>query len=86
VNHGATFLAVADLEKQLGGFACDLIINYARLSYSKGYIVPLTPRQLGFWPFPNKTNPDAVYSFCELVAWHRKKIKATYGWRTDILT
>jgi hypothetical protein len=85
MNHGATFLAFADLGKQIGGFARDLIIDYARLSYSKGHIVPLTPRLLGFWPFPNKTNPDAVYYFGELVAWHRKKIKATCEWTTDLL-
>jgi hypothetical protein len=86
VNHGATFLVFADLEKQIGGFARDLLFDYARLSYSKGHIVPLTPRQLGFWPFPNKTNPDAVRYFGELVGWHRKTIKATCEWTTDLLT
>ena len=86
VNHGATFLAFADLEKHTGGFARDLIVDYARLSYSKGNIVQLTPSQLGFWPFPNKTNPDAVRYFGELVGWHREKIKATCDWTMDLLT
>ena len=45
VNNGATFLAFADAEKEIGGFARDLIIDYARLSYSKGHIVQRTPSQ-----------------------------------------
>jgi hypothetical protein len=86
VNNGVTFLAFADLEKQIGGFARDLIIDYARLSYSKGYIVQLTRRPLGFWPFPNKTNPDAVRYVGELVGWHREKIKATCDRTKDLLS
>jgi hypothetical protein len=35
--------------------------------------------------FLYKTNPDAVYYFGELVARHRKKIKATCEWMTDLL-
>jgi hypothetical protein len=67
VNNGATFLAFADAQNEIGGFARDLIIDYARLSYSKGHIVQLTPRQLGFWPFPNKGNPDVMRYFGELI-------------------
>jgi hypothetical protein len=85
VNNGATFLAFSEPEKEIGGFARDLIIDYARLSYSKGYIVQLTPKQLGFWPFSNKEKPDAVHYFDELVGWHRKKIKETCEWTTDLL-
>ena len=85
VNDGATFLAFADTQREIGGFARDLIIDYARLSYSKGHIVQLTPSQLGFWPFPNKGNPEVMRYFGELVGWHRKKIKETCEWTTDLL-
>jgi hypothetical protein len=86
VNNGAIFLAFADAQNEIGGFARDLIIDYARLSYSKGHIVQLTPSQLGFWPFPNKENPDVVRYFGELVRWHRAKIQETCEWTTDLLT
>lgn len=86
VNNGATFLAFAEPEKEIGGFARDLIIDYARLSYSKGHVVQLTPRQLGFWPFQNKENPDTVRYFGELIGWHQNKIKETCKWTTDLLT
>jgi hypothetical protein len=86
VSNGATFLAFADPKKKIGGFARDLIIDYARLSYSKGHIVQLTPRQLSFWPFPDKSNPDAVLVFGELVGWHRRKIKETCDWTTGVLS
>ncbi|HKI30470.1 MAG TPA: DUF4365 domain-containing protein [Gemmataceae bacterium] len=85
VNNEATFLAFADPEKEIGGFARDLIIDYATLSYSKGHVVQLTPSQLGFWPFPNKANPDAARYFGELIGWHRKKIKETCNWTTELL-
>jgi len=65
VNDGATFLAFADTQREIGGFARDLIIDYARLSYSKGHIVQLTPSQLGFWPFPNKGNPEVILQAAE---------------------
>jgi Domain of unknown function (DUF4365) len=85
VNPGPRFLAFADPEKEIGGFARDLIIDYARLSYSKGQIVPLTPSQLGFWPFENKTNPDVVRYFGELVGWHQDKIRETCEWTMALL-
>jgi len=40
---------------------------------------------LGFWPFPNKANPDAARYFGELIGWHRKKIKETCNWTTELL-
>ena len=67
-NNEATFRAFADSETQIGGFARDLIIDYARLSYSKGHIVQLTPRQLGFWPFRGQTGfPRPCGAFGEIV-------------------
>ena len=86
VNDKARFLGFADAEKEIGGFARDLIVDYARLAYSKGHIVPLTPRQLGFWPFPNKANPDVVRYFGELVGRHRMKIKETCEWTAGLLS
>ena len=85
VSNDVTFLAFADSQNEVGGFARDLIIDYARLSYSKGHILPLTPRQLGFWPFPNKGNPDTVRYFGEIVNWHRKKIEETCRWTSELL-
>jgi hypothetical protein len=86
VNKGTTFLAFADPEKEIGGFARDLIIDYARLSYSRGNVVPLTPKELGFWPFSDKDNPDVTRYFLEFVGWHRKKIKETCDWTIDLLS
>ncbi|MCG8585602.1 MAG: hypothetical protein MI757_12905, partial [Pirellulales bacterium] len=85
VNNGSTFLAYADFEKQIGGFARDLIIDYARIAYSKGYIVPLTPDNLGFWPFPKKQAPETTRHFDELVGWHRDKIEETCDWTRSLL-
>jgi hypothetical protein len=85
VSNGAAFLAFADRKQEIGGFARDLIVDYARLSYAKGHIVPLRPKELGFWPFPNKSNPDAVRCFSELVGWHRARIKEACDWATAIL-
>jgi hypothetical protein len=85
VNHEASFLAYADPQKEIGGFARDLIIDYARLSYSKGHVVQLTPSQLGFWPFPNKQAPDVVRYFGELIGWHQDKIRDTCSWTAKLL-
>jgi hypothetical protein len=86
VSNGSRFLAFADPEKEIGGFARDLIIDYARLAYSKGHVVPLTPSQLGFWPFENKANPDVVRCFGELVGWHQNKIRETCEWTLNLLS
>ena len=86
VSKGAKFLAFSDFKKEIGGFARDLIMDYVRLSYSKGHIVQLTPRQLGFWPFPNKEKPDAVRWFDDPLRWHRQMIANTCSWTTDLLT
>jgi hypothetical protein len=48
--------------------------------------VQLTPRRLGFWPFPNKENSDGVRWFGEIVGWHREKIKEACEWTTGILS
>jgi hypothetical protein len=86
VNDAARFVAFADLHNEIGGFARDLILDYARLSYFKGHIVPLTPSQLGFWPFSNKEHPDFWHFFPEVVEWNREKIQETCDWTTDLLT
>jgi hypothetical protein len=86
VNNEATFLAFAEPKNEIGGFARDLIVDYARLAYSKGHIVQLTPKNLHFWPFPNKETPDALRYFPEVVEWHREKIKETCEWTTALLT
>ncbi|MCK4528112.1 DUF4365 domain-containing protein [candidate division WOR-3 bacterium] len=86
VSNGASFLAFADFQKEIGGFARDLIMDYVRLSYSKGHVVQLTPRQLGFWPFPNKEKPDAVRWFDDPLKWHREMIEDTCRWTTELLT
>jgi hypothetical protein len=85
VNNGAAFRAFADPPREIGGFARDLIIDYLRLCYCKGHVVQLTPKQLGFWPFPHKGNPDKASYFDELVGWHRKKIKETCDWTMNLL-
>jgi hypothetical protein len=85
VNDESTFLAYADTTNETWGFARDLVIDYARLSYSKGDIVQLTPQQLGFWPFPNKVNPDVVRYFGEMVGWHQDRIRETCDWTAGIL-
>jgi hypothetical protein len=85
VNDGSKFLAFANSQTEIGGFARDLIVDYARLSYSKGHIVQLTPSQLGFWPFPNKADPDVVRYFGQLVQWHSKKIQETCDWTSHLL-
>jgi Domain of unknown function (DUF4365) len=85
VSNVQRFLAFADRENEVGGFVRDLIIDYVRLSYSKGQIVQPTPSQLGFWPFRNKENPDAVRWFGEIVGWHRGKIRETCEWTSGIL-
>jgi len=86
VAEGATFLAFADQKEKFGGFARDLVIDYARLSYSKGHIVALTPERLGFWPFERKQAPDRATYFRQMVEWHRNKIKETFEWAAEILS
>lgn len=85
VSNGSRFLAFADFQKEIGGFARDLIMDYVRLSYSKGHVVQLTPSQLGFWPFLDKERPYAVRLFENPLRWHQKKIKETCEWTTDLL-
>jgi hypothetical protein len=85
VNSGSRFLAFADSVKEIGGFARDLVIDYYRLSYSKGHVVQMTPNQLGFWPFSYKANPDEIRYFNELIGWNREKIKETSTWSLNLL-
>jgi hypothetical protein len=86
VNSESKFLAFADADKEIGGFARDLIIDHARLSYSKGHIVQLTRGQLGFWPFPDKREPNSPRYFREIIGWNLQKIVETRDWTTDLLT
>lgn len=85
VNCESSFLAFADSEKGVGGFARDLVIDYARLSYSKGHIVKLTPKHLRFWPFPGKNDPDTVRYFGELIERYKETIKETCEWTAELL-
>jgi hypothetical protein len=83
VSNDMTFLAFA--VDNIGGFARDLVIDYARMSYSKGHVVPLIPSELGFWPFTNQPDLSAALYFDELVGWNRAKIKEACDWATAIL-
>jgi hypothetical protein len=86
VNMAGRFRGYADTESKHFGFARDLVIDYVRLWYSKGHIVPLTPNQLGFWPFPgHQKDSDLLLHFPEFVRWNRQKIQQTYDWVTGIL-
>lgn len=85
-NDGARFLPFSDLKNKIGGFARDLIIDYVRLSYSKGHIIPLIPDQLGFWPFPKKYMPNAMFVFSDIAEWHKDKIKATCDLTNELLS
>jgi len=85
-NNGGRFLAFANPESEIGGFARDLIIDYVRLSYSRGHILQLTPEQLGFWPFPNKDNPEAAHFFSDIFKWNRGKFEETYEWMKILLS
>lgn len=85
VNRESSFLAFADTEKGVGGFARDLVIDYARLSYSKGHIVQLTPKKLRFWPFPVQNDADTVKYFGELIERYQVTIKDTCEWTAEVL-
>lgn len=84
-NRGSSFCAYADVEREAGGFARDLVIDYARLSYFNGHVLRLTPAQLGFWPFVNEGNPESERIFGEIVGWNRDKIQATCEWTWKLL-
>jgi uncharacterized protein DUF4365 len=86
VNDNSKFLGFADADNQIGGFARDLIVDYARLSYYKGHIVELTPKQLGFWPFPDKDKPEIGRVFDVFVRWHKHKIRDTCEWTMKLLS
>jgi len=86
VNRNMKFFAYADQKNKTGGFARDLIVDYVRLAYYNGHVVQLTPNQLGFWPFQDKNEPDAVRHFDEFVEWHEDKIEETCRWTIDLLT
>jgi hypothetical protein len=68
-------LAFADTQHEAGGLARDLVIDYARISYSKGTIVELTMEKLGFWPFPHKPGKDHTNYFWEFVDWNHTVIE-----------
>ena len=86
-NEGAIFHAFADPNRELGGFARDLLIDYVRLSYHKGHIIQLQPHKLGFWPFPKKPSaPDAVVCFPEIIRWHEENIREMRDWANDVLS
>lgn len=63
VNRGSQFRAFANMKNETKGFARDLIVDYARISYYKGQIVQMTAEKLGFWPFARKPQPEEVKFF-----------------------
>ncbi|MFH1008275.1 MAG: DUF4365 domain-containing protein [Candidatus Latescibacterota bacterium] len=73
VNDGTTFLAFADQNTRIGGFARDLFIDLMRCSYSKGSISYISPRIMGLEQFPEE---DAVFK--ELFGDYREIIRVTY--------
>ena len=78
-NDGKSFRVFADPVNKLFGFARDLVVDHARMCYSKGYVVPLTVEMLGVWPFRGSAKDDANTKryFWELADWHRDKIRET---------
>lgn len=85
VNERTTFLAFSDSDQEIGGFARDLIIDYFRLSYSKGHVIPLTSNKFGFWPFEKKQNSDSLIYFGEFLQWYKETIKETCEITTALL-
>jgi Domain of unknown function (DUF4365) len=77
-NIKESFRAFADTDRQLGGFARDLIIDYVRLWYSKGHLVRLVPSELGFWPLPHDPKHlDTPVFFTEFIKWNRSELQRT---------
>lgn len=87
VSDGARFRAFAEPQDAgIGGFARDLIVDFARLSYFKGHVVELTPARLGFWPFVDSGDPDIARHFRDPLKWHRKKIQEICNWTGSLLS
>ena len=80
VNNRATFLAFANQEIKIGGFARDLFIDLMRCSYHKGALSYINPRALGLEQFPKE---DAV--FRDLFEEYRQNILKTYAQTRDFL-
>jgi hypothetical protein len=86
VNIEASFKGFADPDTKLWGFARDLLIDYVRLSYFKGYVAPLIPAEFGFWPFPHDIEKANLKTyFPELIRMHRTKIEGMRDWLEGVL-
>jgi hypothetical protein len=72
VNRENIFIAFADPERRIGGFARDLFIDYIRWNYYKGSIAYLNPRDIGLAQFPDEN------IFPELFQEYQGKIIPTY--------
>jgi hypothetical protein len=85
-NKEASFRGFADPDRKLLGFSRDLLIDYVRLSYFKGHVVPLIPAQFGFWPFPTDEGKANLKTyFPELIKPHRQKIEEMRDWLANVL-
>lgn len=81
VNEGGKFQAF----NNKGGFARDLLIDYIRLSYSKGIIVPLNLKRLGFGSSTGMNSSDDYAVFDEFVGWYQEKIRETCNLTINLL-
>lgn len=73
-KNGGGFRAFADEASRTGGFARDLIVDYARLHYARGYVVPLDKEKLGVWPF---RTVEVGEPFEDSLRWNRQQIEKT---------
>jgi len=72
VNDGSSFVAFKDAGELDGGFARDLFIDHVHLSYSKGNITYLDPREMGLKKF--KSNGV----FVDMLKIYKDKIIPTF--------
>ena len=80
---GAAFCAFVG-SGQTGGFARDLFIDYVRLQYYKGHVIPLSP-ELGLWPWENKESVRDEIWFPEILEWNEESIRKQHGWTQQLL-
>ena len=73
VNHNNSFIAFADSQRKIGGFARDLFIDYIRWNYYKGSIAYLNPHDIGLKQFPVRN------IFPELFQEYQEQIISTYN-------
>jgi len=79
VNNGAQFLAFKNFDQGTQGFARDLYIDCVRLSYYKGVLPCLNPRNMGLNQF------NEVPAFADLFKEYKDQILAAYQWTGQVL-